>query len=107
MVLHKFIIRAFFVTGFLFLAACGAQKQYTMEDMDLPDIFQIPDSVTQRLDSTLIPRNQFFQDSTLRSLIDGALTNNFDVRIANKEMDINEAFFKQSKAAFYPRLNLN
>lgn len=107
MVLRKFIIRACIVSGFLFLAACGAQKQYSMEDMDLPDLFQIPDSVTKSLDSTLIPRSQFFRDSTLRSLIDLALVNNFDVRIADKEMDINEAYFKQSKAAFYPRLNLN
>ncbi len=107
MVLRKYVIRAFIVTGVLLLGACGAQKQYSMKDMDLPDIFQIPDSVTQSLDSTLIPRNRFFKDSTLRSLIDGALKNNFEVRIADKEMNINEAYYKQSKAAFYPRLNLN
>ncbi len=107
MVLHKFIKRTLIVVCAFTLAACGAQKQYSIEDIDLPDPFQLPDSIGQHLENSLIPRNQFFKDTILKELIDQALENNFEIRIANKEMDINQALFKQSKAAFYPQVNLN
>lgn len=107
MVLHKFALRALVITGLLLLAGCGAQKEYTTEDMELPEIFKLPDSMEQNLEETLISRDQFFRDSTLTDLIEEALKNNFDIRIADKEMAINETFYKQSKAAFYPQVNLN
>lgn len=91
----------------LSVIACGTQNKYTPEDMDLPEDFLVPDSVAQNMDTIQISRNTFFKDSVLVSLIDEAFENNFDLRLTNKDIDINDALFKQSKQAFYPEINLN
>lgn len=95
------------ITFVLSLVACRTQKEYTTNDMNLPKVFQLPDSISQELDSTLIPRKELFKDSVLSRLIEYAFKNNFDLRTANKEIAINDEFYKQSKAAFFPTLNLN
>ena len=88
------------------LGACKVTEHYSTADMDLPKDFRLPDSVSQNLDSTLIPWRQFFEDTVLMQLIQRAFANNFDLRTANKEIAINDAYYKQSKAAFLPSLNL-
>lgn len=95
------------ITCLLSLSACGVKQQYSTEDMELPEEFQLPDSVSQGLDSTLISREELFKDPVLSELIEEAFKSNFDLRTADKEIDINDEFYKQSKAAFYPSLNLN
>lgn len=103
----KKIITRLFLSGLLLsLLACGAQKKYAVSQVDLPDIFQLPDSVSQDLDSMLISRDQFFKDSILIGLIDTAILRNFELRISDKEMEINNALYKQSKSAFYPNVDL-
>lgn len=89
------------------LAACGAKKRASTASMDLPEEFVLPDSLSQSLDTMLISRNEFFKDSILNNLIEDGLQNNFDVRIANKEIEIFDEYFKESKMGFFPRLNLN
>lgn len=93
--------------GLLSVWACGTQKEYTVKNMDLPKAYHAPDSVVSKLDSMLISRDRFFKDPVLRNLIDTALVNNFDIRISQKEIDINQQQYKQSKAAFYPSVDLN
>lgn len=101
-------IRIFISIGCLYLLmACGAHKNYTSKDMDLPEEFELPDSVSNNLDSVLISRDMLFKDTVLVKIIDKAFAHNFDVRNANKQIEINDAYFKQSKAAYYPELNLN
>lgn len=87
--------------------SCGTPKKYAASDFDLPESFQIPDSVGKKLDTMLIPRHKFFKDSVLKDLINTALQKNFEIRKSDKQMEINEALYKQSKAAFYPSVDLN
>lgn len=89
------------------IASCGNQKIYTIEDMDLPQDFQLPDSVAQNMDDAIIPWNEFFKDTVLVNLIGKAFEQNFDIREANKEIAINQQYFKQSKMGFLPSFNLN
>src|SRR5699024_12323753 len=96
-----------FVVFILLLAACSTPKDYTAAEMDLPEKFQLPDSVSKNLDTVLISRETLFKDSVLVQLIDQAFENNFDVRTIDKDIEINDEYFKQSKAAFYTELNLN
>lgn len=95
----------------MFLSAvfcsCHVQKDISSARITLPERFEAPDSVMSQLDSMLIPRRLFFKDSALVQLIDSALKNNFDQRTAAKDILINETEYKQSKAAFYPQINLN
>src|SRR5699024_2808869 len=93
--------------GVLFLSACKVTENYTMEEMNLPEEFVLPDSVSKNLDDAIIPWEEFFQDTVLLGLIDSAFNQNFSILTANKEIDINNQYYKQSKAAFLPKLNFN
>src|SRR5699024_1317350 len=95
------------VLSALFFSACKVTENYTMEEMNLPEEFVLPDSVSQNLDDAIIPWKDFFQDTVLLGLIDSAFNQNFSILTANKEIEINNQYYKQSKAAFLPRLNLN
>ncbi len=95
------------VSGLLVFSACKVTETYSTADMNLPDEFILPDSISQNLDDAIIPWKDFFQDTLLVQLIDDAFRQNFDIRTANKEIDINNQYYKESKAAFYPYLNLN
>lgn len=92
---------------FMAMMSCSSKRNLSSAAITLPEEFQIPDSIGKNLDTMLIPRYKFFKDSVLRELINTALSKNFDIRKSDKQMDINDALFKQSKAAFYPSLNLN
>lgn len=89
------------------LVACSAKKDYTTKDMELPEVFRLPDSISQIPDSVLIPRNKLFKDSALSRLIENAFKNNFELRIADKDIAINDEYYKESKVAVFPTLNLN
>src|SRR5690625_914784 len=91
----------------LALASCGGGKEYTIEDMAIPSDYKLPDSVAKNLDSVYIPWQRFFKDTVLVRLIDSAFLNNFSIRQANKEIAINEQYYKKSKLAFLPSFNLN
>lgn len=90
----------------LLFAACKVSEQYTVKDMALPEAFRLPDSVAQDLDDAIIPWDRFFKDTVLLGLIDSAFTENFSIRTANKEIAINNQYYKESKAAFLPSFNL-
>ena len=95
------------ITFIISLVACSAKKEYTTKDMELPEVFQLPDSIAQVPDSVFIPREQLFKDSALSRLIKSAFKNNFELRLADKDMAINDQYYKESKVAFLPTLNLN
>jgi NodT family efflux transporter outer membrane factor (OMF) lipoprotein len=54
-----------------------------------------------------IPWKQLFTDSGLQKLIDTGIANNLDLKIASTRIQQAEAYFKQSKAAFFPGLSAN
>src|SRR5699024_12244783 len=70
--------------GVLFLSACKVTENYTMEEMNLPEEFVLPDSVSKNLDDAIIPWEEFFQDTVLLGLIDSAFNQNFSILTANK-----------------------
>lgn len=89
------------------LLSCGLNKEYHAEKVDLPEEYQLPDSISINLDTVLIPRNEFFKDSVLIALIDHAFANNFDLLLTEKDIAIDEKYLKEAKAAFFPTINLN
>ena len=65
----------------LFLSACNVSKDLSAPVDGLPDSFRNAGTPTQ--DSTSIadlPWQDFFADPTLRSLIDKAITKNYDMQ---------------------------
>lgn len=107
MKIQKCLTYFFLSLSVLVIFSCGTPKEYAASDFDLPESFQIPDSVGKKLDTMLIPRHKFFKDSVLKDLINTALQKNFEIRKSDKQMEINETLYKQSKAAFYPSVDLN
>ncbi len=107
--MHRLKTIALFIviSSLVIIAGCKTTEPLKISEMHLPQQFQLPDSVSGHLASSIIPWNQFFQDSVLVKLIHTAFKQNFDLRTANKEIAMNKEFYKQSKAAFYPALNLN
>lgn len=51
--------------------------------------------------------SEMFSDPILKGYIAKALENNYDVRVALKQIEVAEAYLKQGKAAFYPSANAN
>lgn len=89
------------------LPACRVGQQHKTAGMDLPAEFRLPDSVSVNLDDAIVPWEQFFQDTLLARLVANAFAQNFDIRTADKEIEINDRLYAQSKLAFFPRLDLN
>ena len=54
-----------------------------------------------------VPWKKLFNDNQLISLIDEALRNNPDIKIAASNMKIAEAALQQNRAAFFPSLGIN
>jgi NodT family efflux transporter outer membrane factor (OMF) lipoprotein len=52
------------------------------------------------------PWKDFFGDTTLQRLIDRALKNNFDLRLALRRVEIYQSFAKQAKAAWLPAIQV-
>lgn len=99
---------------FLLIGAisCKVGENYTRPETKLPDEFygseKLRDSVfvgDEQIAS--ISWEDFFQDSMLNSLIDSALTGNFDMQKARKQIEIANESFLQTKANFYPSLGSN
>lgn len=53
----------------------------------------------------LIPWRQFFRDTELQNLIGTALTNNFDLQVALKRIEENQAYVRQTRYALLPAVN--
>ena len=67
------------------------------------NFMHVPDSTQAKVDVP-VWRN-FFQDSLLVALIDTAISNNIDIKMATQRIFKSQAGFNFSKKAFYPNLN--
>lgn len=87
------------------LAACSAGRNYQRPELGVPDTFG---SAPARQDSSIALKSwkKFFADTTLQSLIDRALQNNFDLTIALTRIEAYQAYAKQAKVAWLPALNV-
>lgn len=98
--MNRFLIAIFFIT---FLAACRVGKDYQRPEIALPAQY----NGTSDTISASVGWQQFFTDTTLKSLIGEALTGNFDLQIALKRIEAASAYVKQAKAALLPSVSLN
>ena len=83
-----------------FFSACVAGKNYERPTVELPGQF----GKTAPSDSSIATMQwrQFFKDTTLLTLIDSALTGNYDLQLAMKRIDEAEAYVKQARANYLP-----
>lgn len=96
----------------LLVSGCKVGENYTRPEVNLPGEYygseKLQDSVFVGDKSIAsIDWEEFFQDSTLNSLIDSALIGNFDMQKVAKQIEIANESLLQSKANFLPSLNSN
>lgn len=95
------------VTSLLVISGCKLNKPYQRPDLGEPDVFYGDGASTA--ENAINPVNtywaEFFNDSLLVSLIDTALANNIDLKIADAYVEIGLARLKQAKANFLPSVD--
>ena len=107
----KYIIRSLFtllsvVALTLALDSCKIMQPYSRPAITSEDkLFR--DMPTDSSNMANIRWQEIFTDKHLDSLINEALSNNLDMKIAMARMEKAEAALRQSRAAFFPTLNLS
>ncbi len=89
----------------LILASCNIYKPYKTPEVNT-DVYRT-DQPADTVNMALRPWQELFTDPALRSLIDSALANNFDYRTVMLKVTEANAAFSQSRASFFPTLNLS
>lgn len=93
----------------MFLAgSCSTYKKYNRPDeIKADNLFGADVSVADTVTAASIPWQDFFTDSKLRALIDTALINNSDLRIASLRVKEAEATLSAARLAYLPGVSLN
>lgn len=98
---------AIIMAGSLAFISCKVTEDYSRPQLNIPQAFQVPDSVTHAADSAIKDWTSFFRDTTLVTLLDSAIAHNFDLQDAMKNMAIADQYYRQSKALNLPDINLD
>ncbi len=99
------------IVGLITLSTSCASSKDVLSEMEYPEnIVRTTDDspMAQTNDTTSIadlPWNQFYQDPYLTKLIEQGLQNNTDLKTAVYRIDQAAAYFKKSKADFFPTLS--
>jgi multidrug efflux system outer membrane protein len=87
----------------LLVAGCAVGPNYKTPDTHAPAAFGAGEnSPTNSLGE--LPWWQLFQDPALQTLIQTALTNNYDLRVAVARVEESRALLAQSRSQFYPQV---
>jgi multidrug efflux system outer membrane protein len=98
--LDFFILNSSFL---LLLAGCAVGPDYKRPESNPPQNFR---GDTTGLTNSLgdMPWWELFRDQTLQALIQTALTNNYDLRVAAARLEESRALLAQSRSQFYPQV---
>ncbi len=88
----------------LWVAGCAVGPNYKTPDPRAPAAFRGEESSTTNSLGDL-PWWQLFQDPDLQALIQTALTNNYDLRVAVARVEESRALLAQSRSQFYPQVS--
>ena len=92
----------------LLLTGCSTYRKYSRPDSVSADsLFGADVAVSDTVSAASIPWHEFFTDSRLRALIDTALVNNSDLRIAALRVRQAEATLSAARLAYLPGVSLN
>lgn len=104
----KFMTAAVVGLALLSLQSCFVAKDYVRpEDVVQSERFRTDRLPQDSLTMATLSWRELFTDPILQGYIEEGLHNNMDIRIALKQIDIAEAYFRQGKASYYPTLNGN
>jgi multidrug efflux system outer membrane protein len=91
---------------FLVLASCGIMKKYNRPQNPTKELFRdFNEADTNGIGS--IPYKEVFTDTILENLIKKGLEQNLDLQIAYTRVRQADAYYRQSRAAYFPNINGN
>ena len=102
-----------YITGLalitLIISACSVSKDIKTPQPETPVAFRNADIKTTGDSSSIadIQWRQFFTEPVLQTLIDSAISNNFDMQLAVKNLEQSQLVLRQSKWNNIPQLALN
>ncbi len=102
---YKNNILVFSLTLLVF-TSCKVAQNYRSPQINTNGLFR--DAITT--DTTSIAKlhwNEIFTDTILQNLIAEGIAQNLDLKVAYTRIQQSQAYFEQSKAAFYPTLSAN
>jgi len=86
------------------VAGCAVGPNYKRPPINSPEAFRGETNISTNSLANL-PWWQVFHDDTLQNLIQTALTNNYDLRIAVTRVEQARAIAAQARAGFFPQIN--
>jgi multidrug efflux system outer membrane protein len=89
----------------VWIASCKVSKDVETPKDAVPASFRSATTDTGNIAG--LKWSAFFTDATLKKMIDSAITNNYDMQIALKNIQQSEQLLKQARVALLPDLNLN
>lgn len=90
---------------FSILNACNVTKNTSATEIPLPDTFRYA-TTSDTASVAAVNWKAFFTDSRLLALIDTAITRNYDMQVALKNMEAAQLTLKQLKNAYLPDVRL-
>src|SRR6266853_5397744 len=88
----------------MLLASCAVGPNFHTPSIASPDAFRDAPSVVSTNSLADLPWWSVFQDQTLQNLIQTALTNNYDLRIAISRVEQGRYIQRQAQSAFLPQV---
>ncbi len=92
----------FILAATILVSSCAIK--YQQPEIDAKHLVRGAESTDTTFDIAYLNWRDFYKDPHLTSLIDSALANNIDMKIAIARVEQASSYFKQGKSAFFPSL---
>ena len=89
----------------LLLAGCAVGPNYKRPAVNVPAEFRGAEGASQQASIADLPWWEVFKDQRLKELIQTALTNNYDLRVAITRVEQSRQLARQAKAQYFPMMN--
>ena len=93
------------VAATLLFTGCAVGPNYKRPAVNVPADFRGEEGAAQQASIADQPWWEVFKDERLKELIQTALTNNYDLRVAVTRVEQARQIARQAKSQFYPQLN--
>lgn len=103
------MMRAVILIALLGTCACSMDPKYVQPDMPVPSSWPVGDAYLQQTEAALpqIVYSDIFRDTRLQRLIEQALANNRDLRIATANIAAARAQYRIQRAERFPQIDLS
>lgn len=96
---------SFLFLPLLLLSGCAVGPNYQRPKVNVPTEYRSAEGAAQQASIADLPWWEVFKDDRLRNLVQTALANNYDLRIAVTRVEQSRQIAAQARAQFFPFLN--